>query len=347
MYGKVTNCWITLNRACNLKCEWCYAKNAENMNMPLQEVIKILDFLKEIDVHSVTLIGGEPTIYPHIFQVIKKARSNNIRIGMVTNGVRLCDAKYLHELVVAGISGVGLSLKGFDKQSFIETSKCDAFDDVLCGISNLSNSNIPFSVSFVMTDNNIPHIYKGIESAVKYGAKRIGLSFCYDFESCRSNKPGITNPYHFAQLFMDNYENINKASHGKFSLHQSLPLCVWPIEFINKLNERKQIRSICQLLNKNGLIFDTDLSVIPCNAMYDYKLGQFGIDFDNATSFEIFWNSDKVQTFYNKLRALPDHECAICEKYRNCGGGCISNWFNYSFNDLKRMKEVNRDGKLD
>lgn len=338
MYGKVTNCWITLNRACNLKCEWCYAKDASNRTMQFEDVTKVLDFLKQIDVHSVTLIGGEPTVYPEIFEVIKKARNNGIRVGMVTNGVKLVNKKFLDELIDSGISSISVSLKGYDKESFIETAKCDAFEDVLQGIRNLSDNSVPYSVSFVLTEKNIPFISKGIDSIVQCGAKSIGLAFCYNFESCRSNQPGIVNPYLFSQIFMDNYEEINTASNGRFSLHQTLPLCVWPIEFIEKLNERRQIRSICQLLNKNGLIFDTDLSVIPCNAMYDYKFGKYGVDFEDAITFDKFWNSEKVQQIYDKLRALPDHECAICERYVNCGGGCVSNWFNYSFGELKRMK---------
>lgn len=337
MYGKVTNCWLTLNRACNLGCHWCYAKNAALQDLDLNQAKQVVDFLSTIDVKKITLIGGEPAIYKYVCEVIQESKNKGIKVGMVTNGIALKNKDFLSKLIDSGLTSIGLSLKGYDRQSFIETTGRDCYLDVLEAIKVISSTDILFSVAFVLTRDNIEYIHQGINDAIQAGAKRIRLSFCYDFDACRTNKKAIENPYLLASLFEKQYPIIDKVSNGNFSVFQSLPLCVWNEDFINMLHNKSQITSICQVLSKSGLIFDTDLSVIPCNAMYDYKIGKFGKDFNDKRTFEEYWNGKSVTEFYDKLRSVPDKECLNCSGYSHCGGGCVSNWFNYSFSELKEM----------
>lgn len=297
--------------------------------------------LPKIDVHDIILIGGEPTVYSRLPDVLSKAKENGIEVGIVTNGVALKNKTYLQKLIDCGASHFGISLKGFDRQSFIDTTGQDQYENVLCAISNLSSSGIPFSVSFVLTKENIPHIYKGVSDAVQAGARRVRLSFCYDFEACRTDVRAVENPFALASLFQEHYPTINDACHGNLGLFQSLPFCVFDPQFVELLDSRNQLTSVCQVLQKNGLVIDTDLSIIPCNAMYDFKIGQFGQQFFDSESFHNYWTSEPVEGFYNKLRALPDEACVTCKSCSNCGGGCVSNWFNYSFEELMRMKGHN------
>ena len=340
MTGKVSSCWLTINRGCNLNCSWCYAKNAKSNDMKLSDAYKIIDFLPQIGVTDLILIGGEPTVYKDLNQVLLFAKKHNIDTGVVTNGVKLKDRDFLSKLIDSGASHFGISQKGFDRNSYYQTTSRDAYEDVLTAISNLSETGIPFSVSFVLTKENIPSIHLGIIDAINAGAKRVRLSFCYDFEACRSDVCAVENPYALAKLFEENYGKINAACSGNFGLFQSMPFCVWDRAFIDLLDRRNQLTSVCQVLQKSGLVIDTDLSIIPCNAMYDFVIGKFGVDFSDSSSFEQYWNGDQISKFYNKLRALPDASCAECDLCINCGGGCISNWFNYSFSQLKIMGQA-------
>lgn len=339
MNGKVSTCWLTVNRACNLSCHWCYAKNAKVQDMLLDNAYKVIDFLPEIRVHDLILIGGEPTVYKNLPDVVSRAKEKNLETGIVTNGIALKNKEYLQELIDCGASHFGVSLKGYNRQSFIDTTGYDQYDNALCAISNLSESGIPFSVSFVLTKENIPHIHQGVADAIYAGAKRVRLSFCYDFEACRSDVCAVENPFTLAKLFQEWYPSIHEACNGNMGVFQSLPFCVFDTEFIQLLDKRNQLTSVCQVLQKSGLVIDTDMSIIPCNAMYDFKIGQFGQDFCDADSFQRYWTSEPIEDFFCKLRAAPDETCVACDTYANCGGGCVSNWFNYSFKDLMSMKK--------
>lgn len=339
MYGKVGICWLNLNRNCNLNCSWCYAKNAGNQEVSVYDACRIIDFLVELKVNHLTLIGGEPTVYKDLDKVLRHAHKNNINVGIVTNGIRLSDKSYLEYLLSCGLKDVGLSLKGYNQDNFKKTTGVNSYSNVLKGIQNLKDLNVPFSVSFVIAKDDIKHISSGIKDARSHGAESFNFGFCADFEACRTDKISIENPFLLAEEFEKYYQDIDLASNGRFVLHQTLPLCVWNKEIIETLSTKHQIRSSCQLLKKNGLIFNTDLSIIPCNSMYDYRIGKFGEDFSDATSFLEFWNSDKVMNFYSKLAALPDIECKTCEGWKLCGGGCVANWFNYNFDMLKKQKQ--------
>ena len=93
----LNTCWITLNRVCNLRCFFCYAKNTEytsSSTMTFENVKAVIDFCKEGNIGHIILIGGEPTVYRELFDVIKYAAENGITSSLVTNGVMLSNIEY-------------------------------------------------------------------------------------------------------------------------------------------------------------------------------------------------------------------------------------------------------------
>ncbi len=339
MESKITACWLTINRACNLHCEWCYAKNADKMQMDFSTVTSLLDFLISMEIRNLIILGGEPTCSNDLVPIIVECKKRSIHSVLVTNGVRLADKDYLNSLVEAGIGTISLSQKAHDRTSYTNVTGVDCYEEFLQAVTNVSSTGLDFVVSFVLTTENISYIAKSMRVLRAHGAVKFSLGFCYDFEVCRSAISHPENPYRLWDEFSKYYAEIHEASEGKFVLQMGLPLCVADMDLINLMNERKQILTVCQLLRRSGLIFDTDMSVIPCNAMFNYKLGKFGVSFTDKDSFEKFWNSEELITFYNKLKSAPATDCLKCDLWTNCGGGCISNWFNYRFNDLKKMKE--------
>ena len=338
MENKVTACWLTINRACNLRCKWCYAKNADKAQMDPISIWGLLDFLVSVDIRNVIILGGEPTCADYLTELILECKKRALKSIVVTNGIKLADGDYLNALVEAGVNSISLSQKAHDRQSYIEVTGVDCYNTFLQAAKNVSQTGMDHVVSFVLTTESIPFLPQSIRTLREYGVKKFSLGFCYDFEVCRSAKGNPENPYRLWNTFSKYYEEIHAASEGEFVLQMGLPLCVDDQGLADIMNERGQILTVCQLLRRTGLILDTDMSVIPCNAMFNYKLGKYGTSFMDRSSFEQFWSSKELTEFYNKLRAAPDEECLKCGSWSNCGGGCISNWFNYSFSELKRMK---------
>jgi MoaA/NifB/PqqE/SkfB family radical SAM enzyme len=69
--------WLTINRACNLRCSWCYAlaegfNPVDNMEIGLAK--KLLSLFSDLGMKKIILIGGEPTICPNLIEIISFAR---------------------------------------------------------------------------------------------------------------------------------------------------------------------------------------------------------------------------------------------------------------------------------
>lgn len=83
---------IEVNTACNLACPTCFANAGPGYNITLDECETMLDtFVRtEAEPETVQFSGGEPTLHPELFDMIRMANAKGIRHVMVnTNGLRI------------------------------------------------------------------------------------------------------------------------------------------------------------------------------------------------------------------------------------------------------------------
>jgi 7,8-dihydro-6-hydroxymethylpterin dimethyltransferase len=85
---------IEINEACNLTCPVCFADSSVKRegHRSLAEIERMLDAVvaSEGEPDLVQISGGEPTIHPHVFEVLAAAKRRPIRHLMInTNGVRI------------------------------------------------------------------------------------------------------------------------------------------------------------------------------------------------------------------------------------------------------------------
>ena len=102
--GKVSapaNVILELTRHCNLKCFYC--KKSRNNNSPkpsffeVKHFKKIIDCLFEARVFQLTFSGGEPFLYPGIFELGHYARENDLTVSFLSNGT-LIEEKHIGEI---------------------------------------------------------------------------------------------------------------------------------------------------------------------------------------------------------------------------------------------------------
>ena len=332
--------WITVNRQCNLRCKWCYAKSTEfspKQNMTLKLAKELIDFCKQLNINEIALIGGEPTCFDGLEELISYISNNNMESWLITNGLKFNNISYLKKLIDAGLTGINFSLKGWSKESYIANTGVDVFEKTLSALQNVSSKNIKCKVSFVLNDENISHLIEVVNLAKKQGANDFYFSFEHDFSILDGNFQDSYDLSKVSKLingFSSIYKILNKITNGNFTLHQSFPICMWDDNIISQLTANKQIYTSCSLLRRCGLTFDTDGSLIPCNAMYKVPIGKYRVDFNNPETFISFWDSKEITSIYNTFRRFPSLKCSNCSKSLTCGGGCISNWYHYSYDDL-------------
>ena len=82
---RIDQCTITLTRKCNLRCNFCYAKKTEyieNDIIEYDDLKKVIDFCDEARVKYIVFTGGEPTLYPQIFDILEyiKTKKNKYKL---------------------------------------------------------------------------------------------------------------------------------------------------------------------------------------------------------------------------------------------------------------------------
>lgn len=331
---KITKVWLTVNRACNFRCPWCYAESTGYSNekqMDMQMAKAIVEFAAELEADEVNIIGGEPLFYPEIDELISYINSKGMKSSIVTNGYKFADKQFFSKIEKSNLTTMGFSIKGFDKVSYKNNTKIDAFDEIQKAIENIKNSKIGGIYTVVVTEDVLDRLEDVARIVSKDKNKKLLLILCGPV----FNRNGyvendfILNPNRVIKGIMDKYDKIDEILDGRLLIEQSLPLCLWEKEFINKLERKKQIKSGCHVYRHSGVIFNTKGEVIVCNSLTDFPIGKFGVDFSNRREFEEFWTSDKIRKLYENIYKYPTEKCENCAEFSNCLGGCPLKWFTY------------------
>lgn len=242
--------WLTLNRTCNLRCKWCYARDTEyksSLTMSKDLAFELIDFFDSINVKHIILIGGEPTIHPDFFEIIEYAKEKNIKCALVTNGLMFKNDGFIEKYKSVGMNSVSLSLKGENEKTYKEITGFDGFQETIDIIKKLLSSDISVSVSMVLTENNMNSFTDVIPTLLNAGVKHFHFSFCYDFNLCGVKKD-IFSPISVLEMFGNIYEKLHSLTNGCFKLQNGLPLCYWDKTLLRKMVNRRQISTVCQLL---------------------------------------------------------------------------------------------------
>jgi len=105
---------FNLTYRCNLRCRFCVTGGSQpDSDMPLDVLRRELLRGREQGVTNINLCGGEPTVYPHVVELVSCAHDLGIeRICLKTNGYLLKDHGFVDELVAAGVNHFSISLHG-------------------------------------------------------------------------------------------------------------------------------------------------------------------------------------------------------------------------------------------
>lgn len=79
---------ILLTTRCNLACQYCFAQEklvSSRMNMPIENVQRVIDFLKRSEFPIFRVMGGEPTLHPRFNEIIQMAIQEGLRVDVLSN----------------------------------------------------------------------------------------------------------------------------------------------------------------------------------------------------------------------------------------------------------------------
>lgn len=343
-----TLAWLTVNHNCNLHCKWCYQREMSGSGkiMDFQLAKRLVDFLSGLPIKDIILIGGEPTLYPHLFDVATYIKSKGIVTNVVSNSIRFSDITFVEQAVRAGVEAVTTSLKGSSSEEYILATGGNAhtLSMVKRAITILEASKIAQQVSVTVNNSTIEHWDQMVGFVGECGAK----NFNFSFEKPTILSDGVVfddrmSPRNITGFIQDvMYPSLVEAG-VRFKIEMMFPQCVLRDGFVEKLEGECHAFGGCLLVNREGVVFDPEGFVLPCNHFVGYPLGQFGKDFTTPEDYIAWKQAGEIGEFYQMAKMAPGKRCAECSKWKKCGAGCRLYWLYRGPDELlpvSRLEEV-------
>lgn len=104
---------LVIIRKCNLSCTYCNEFDKTSEPVPLEVLKARAKKLKDLGAFSICLTGGEPTMHPDLFELIRYCRFDLkfLKTVMITNGYYL-KPEFIEKLNEAGLQGLQISIDG-------------------------------------------------------------------------------------------------------------------------------------------------------------------------------------------------------------------------------------------
>ncbi len=162
---------IDLTNRCNLQCPICFANSnvAGYVYEPsFDEVVQMLQRLRDyrpIPSTCVQFSGGEPTLHPDFFKIIKKSADMGFsQIQIATNGIKMADEEFARKSAEAGLHTLYLQFDGVDDDCYIKTRGRPLMKYKLAAIENSRKFGMKVCLVPTIikgeTDDQVPKILK-------------------------------------------------------------------------------------------------------------------------------------------------------------------------------------------
>lgn len=153
---------VTITDTCNLRCPTClYLLEDEDRFVPsFLEVDEFKKILEQFDndkfAEVIFLTGGEPLMHPGLSELLDICRKYDFAVKTSTNGILLPKV----EKNLSKFDYVNVSLDAFDEASFKEYrgGTPAQFAKIKEGVKILNDKGVNFSVSFLLSSDNISQI---------------------------------------------------------------------------------------------------------------------------------------------------------------------------------------------
>jgi len=108
---------IAVTYRCQNRCTFCYAdaprRGHDVAEMDTAETKRIIDrIFDEAHCPTVSFTGGEPTLRDDLPELIRYAKSKEMRVNLITNGLRCAEESYVAGLAQAGLDSAQVSIEG-------------------------------------------------------------------------------------------------------------------------------------------------------------------------------------------------------------------------------------------
>jgi len=167
--GKIAS--VIFLGGCNFRCHYCHNSQLMSADSNTLDFAKVLKELKEQVgfVDAVVITGGEPTLHPHLREIIREIKKLGFLVKLDTNGT---NSQILKEL---NVDYIAMDVKApIERYDVIASSAKQSSFEVLKSIEHLKSGNVPYmfrlTLSPLLNESDIKQI-----GTLIHGAKCLQL----------------------------------------------------------------------------------------------------------------------------------------------------------------------------
>ncbi len=171
---------------CNNRCTFCAVGTRTQFDGDFDQQKELLVKYRKRGVELLDYDGGEPTLNPRLFQLIKFARRIGYeKVNVTTNGRMAQYEEYAQKLVTSGITTLLFSIHGPNR--WIHAANVgvpEAFDQTLDGVRNcrrLAPDSVELGANITLTKSNYKHIGETVELIHSLGLGWLNVQFLTPF----------------------------------------------------------------------------------------------------------------------------------------------------------------------
>ena len=237
---------LEITEKCNLSCPFCFADGGRGNHMPFEQAKACIEDIYAQGRRYIHFGGGEPTIHPHIIELISHARKTGLEyIQLNTNGLRLADEPgFAEKCREAGASCAFLQFDGTTDDIFLQTRGKALLETKLRAIENCDRAGL----GVILVPTLIPGINDGnIGELIRFGVKNMPAVRGIHFQPVTYTgryEPGrmhLTTPELLDAIEDQSYGLIRKSDISPSSC--DAPLCGFHAEYRKKDGVLKAISS--------------------------------------------------------------------------------------------------------
>lgn len=297
----------TLSYDCNFSCRHCYSRGQKRTELPLADVLALVDELARARVAFVNFGGGEPLMYRHLFEVAAHAARQGIKVSMNTNGW-LLDEATAQKLAEAGFRSVGVSLDGAEAavhDAF--RSRPGSFARALSALDALKAAGVASTTSAVIFTGNVGQYREIVNLSAEHGA---GTVYLHNFKCSgrgMENREELDLSPDAWRAFYEQALAFRAQAPAKIAFDDPI---------IALLGEKEPGAVKGSTCGKLSLHIEPDGDATPCGFI---PLTVGNVLKDGLK--EIWKNSPVLKKMREKT---PQGKCRSCDAYGECLGGCTA-----------------------
>ena len=144
--------FLALTDACNLRCRGCWiGSQGAARNLELEEIERLIQESKQRGSYFFTLLGGEPFLYSHLWEIVERHRECYFQI--ITNG-QFLDEPNVERICRLGNITVLVSIDGLREENDARRGE-GVFDVAIEGCRRLAEKKILFGIATTVTGRNM------------------------------------------------------------------------------------------------------------------------------------------------------------------------------------------------